>query len=197
MRKLAPLPLATVKAAPTTMPPTRRQPARQAQNQSGPLDPDVIAKRTKRHLDELERSNYSEPAGVGAATGAGGDLDDDDEGVAPGGRSTKGRARQATISDKRHWDGKKPKKSTMNVRTAILYKKNLSVLLDESGIEHMPPDVPTYLRAVAPNSREPPRLLCSVCGYWGKYKCKRCAMPYCDINCEGVHNETRCERRVI
>lgn len=28
--------------------------ARQAQNPNGSLDPDVIAKRTKRHLDELE-----------------------------------------------------------------------------------------------------------------------------------------------
>ena len=65
------------------------------------------------------------------------------------------------------------------------------------GIEHLPPDVPTYLRAVAPAPAEPRRLLCSVCGYWGKYKCKRCAMPYCDLNCEGVHNGTRCERRVI
>ncbi|KAH9856526.1 hypothetical protein C2E23DRAFT_721448 [Lenzites betulinus] len=167
--------------------------ARQAQNPNAPLDPDVIAKRTKRHLDELERSNYSEPAGAGA----GGEHQEDDDGVAPGGRTAKGRARQATISDKRHWDGKKPKKSTMNVRTAVLYKKSLAVLIEDSGIEHMPPGVPTYLRAVAAAPREPRRMLCTVCGYWGKYKCKRCALPYCDLNCQGVHNETRCERRVM
>ncbi|OJT04848.1 Zinc finger HIT domain-containing protein 1 -like protein [Trametes pubescens] len=180
------------------MPPARRQ------------HPEVIAKRTKRHLDELEvrrpsaswtlqglhlrdappsqRSNYSEPAGAGA----GGD-EEDDHGVAPGGRTAKGRARQTIISDK----GKKPKKSTMNVRTAVLYKKTLAVLIEDSGIEHLPPGVPTYLRAVAPPPREPPRMLCSVCGFWGKYKCRRCAMPYCDLSCEGVHNETRCERRVM
>lgn len=143
-------------AAASVSPPTA---PRQAQNPNGPLDPDVIKKRTKRHLDELEvgtglwsrtlrprelveltrlnhvvsqRSNYSEPTGSGAASGAGGEGDEDDEGVAPGGRTAKGRARQATISDKRQWDGRKPKKSTMNVRTAILYKKNLAVLLDES-----------------------------------------------------------------
>ncbi|KAI1797319.1 hypothetical protein LXA43DRAFT_408904 [Ganoderma leucocontextum] len=181
------------------MPPGRRQPVRQAQNPSGPLDPEVIAKRTRRHLDELERSNYSEPAGGGA--GADGGQEDDDEGAAPGGRTTKARARQTTISDKRQWEqaggSRRPKKSTMNVRTAILYKKNFTVLLEESGIEHMPSGVPTYLRAVASPPLDPPRLLCSVCGYWAKYKCKRCAMPYCDLNCEGVHNETRCERRVI
>ncbi|KAJ8473175.1 hypothetical protein ONZ51_g8034 [Trametes cubensis] len=109
--------------------PPRRQPARQTQNPNAPLDPEVIAKRTKRHLDELERSNYSEPTG----TGVGGEGEED-EGVAPGGRTAKGRARQATISDKRQWDGtgKKPKKSTMNVRTAILYKKTLTVLIEES-----------------------------------------------------------------
>ncbi|EIW57368.1 uncharacterized protein TRAVEDRAFT_37862 [Trametes versicolor FP-101664 SS1] len=170
------------------MPPARRQPARQAQAANAPLDPEVIAKRTKRHLDELERSNYSEPAGAGA-----GGEDEDEHGVAPGGRTAKGRARQTIISDK----GKKPKKSSMNVRTAVLYKKTLAVLIEDSGIEHLPPGVPTYLRAVAPPPREPPRMLCSVCGFWGKYKCRRCAMPYCDLSCEGVHNETRCERRVM
>ncbi len=119
--------------------------ARQAQAANAPLDPEVIAKRTKRHLDELEvrrpsaswtlqglhlrdappsqRSNYSEPAGAGA----GGD-EEDDHGVAPGGRTAKGRARQTIISDK----GKKPKKSTMNVRTAVLYKKTLAVLIEDS-----------------------------------------------------------------
>lgn len=168
-----------------------------------------------------QRSNYSEPAGAGA-----GGEDEDDHGVAPGGRTAKGRARQSIISDK----GKKPKKSSMNVRTAVLYKKTLAVLIEDSvrawmpsasrgrsdallpfsaravhasratsrqGIEHLPPGVPTYLRAVAPPPREPPRMLCSVCGFWGKYKCRRCAMPYCDLSCEGVHNETRCERRVM
>ncbi|PCH42332.1 hypothetical protein WOLCODRAFT_38419, partial [Wolfiporia cocos MD-104 SS10] len=162
---------------------------RQAQSSSTQLDPEVIAKRTKRHLDELERSNYSEPSG---ALFPG--LDDDDD--APGGRSAKGRARQ-TISDKREWPGLHKKKSTMAVRTAVLYRKNFATLVDESGIAGYPPDVPTYLTAVVPPPREPPRLLCSVCGYWGKYKCQRCAMPYCDLNCEAVHNETRCERRVV
>ncbi|CCM04969.1 uncharacterized protein FIBRA_07167 [Fibroporia radiculosa] len=103
--------------------PPRRQPTRQAQAASAPVDPEVIAKRTKRHLDELERSNYAEPSSAFPG------FEDDDETL--GSRSVKGRARQ-TISDKREWDGKRKKKSTMNVRTAVLYKKNLSALLDES-----------------------------------------------------------------
>jgi zinc finger HIT domain-containing protein 1 len=49
-----------------------------------------------------------------------------------GGKSAKGRARQ-TISDKRNLnDSGKKKKSTMNVRTALLYRKNLPTLIDES-----------------------------------------------------------------
>lgn len=63
----------------------------------------------------------------------GGD-EEDDHGVAPGGRTAKGRARQTIISDK----GKRPKKSTMNVRTAVLYKKTLAVLIEDSVRACMP-----------------------------------------------------------
>ncbi|KAF9532584.1 hypothetical protein CPB83DRAFT_867421 [Crepidotus variabilis] len=173
--------------------PGKKQLARQAAAAAQALAPEVIAKRTKKHLDELERSNYAEPtllAGVG---------EEDEEG---GNKYGKGRGRQ-TISDKRQLDipGNSPaarkKKSTMNVRTALLYRKNLATLIEESNITALPSNIPTYLTAVAPPSPYPPRLICSVCGYKGSYKCRRCAMPYCDLNCESVHAETRCERRVI
>ncbi|KAF8907337.1 hypothetical protein CPB84DRAFT_1768961 [Gymnopilus junonius] len=176
------------------MPPKRgREQLRQNAATVQTLTPEVIAKRTKRHLDELERSNYAEPtllAGVG---------DEDEEG---GNKYHKGRGRQI-ISDKRDLNipGTSPaatkKKSTMNVRTALLYRKNLTTYIEESNVASLPPNVPNYLTASAPPSVYPPRLICSVCGYWGTYKCRRCAMPYCDHNCEGVHAETRCERRVI
>ncbi|EPQ52752.1 hypothetical protein GLOTRDRAFT_79912 [Gloeophyllum trabeum ATCC 11539] len=171
------------------MPPKRGRPRRQVQSTAANaqvwIDPDVLAKRTKKHLEELERSNYTEPSAT--LTGA-----DDEE--PERGSSVRGRARQ-TISDKREHGRKK--KSTMNVRTALLYRKNLTTLIEESGISSLPANCPTYLTAVVPPPNEPPRLICSVCGYWGKYKCVRCAMPYCDLNCEAVHKETRCERRVI
>ncbi|KAH7925470.1 hypothetical protein BV22DRAFT_1112265 [Leucogyrophana mollusca] len=173
------------------MPPkkAREQAARQVNSAKQALAPEVIAKRTKRHLDELERSNYAEPSIS---------LLGEEEEDGAGGKYAKGRARQ-TISDKRHFgdaSGKK-KKTSMNVRTALLYRKNLATLIEEAGIAHLPPNVPTYLTAAAPPPQIPPRLLCSVCGYRGLYRCRKCAMPYCDLNCEGVHNETRCERRVI
>ncbi|KAA1467324.1 hypothetical protein DENSPDRAFT_832339 [Dentipellis sp. KUC8613] len=168
----------------------RRQPARKAQTAAHNLDTELLAKRTRRHLDELERSNYSEPS----ASHLG--LDDDEDGAA--GKTGKGRARQA-ISDKRlaSLPGAKRKKSTMNIRTAILYRKNLSTLIEESGIANLPPTVPTYLTVAAGPAREPPRLICTICGYWGRYKCMKCAMAYCDLNCQSVHDETRCERRVL
>ncbi|KAJ7284624.1 hypothetical protein C8J57DRAFT_1169733 [Mycena rebaudengoi] len=169
---------------------TREHHARQAHNTTiiG-LTQEVIAKRTKRHLDELERSNYAEPN-----LSALGEEEDD----AGGTKYSKGRARQI-ISEKRaaNIPGVKKKKSSMNVRTALLYRKNFATLVEESNIASLPSSVPTYLTAQAPAPTYPPRLMCSVCGYWGRYKCRRCALPYCDRNCEGVHAETRCEKRVV
>ncbi|EIM91004.1 uncharacterized protein STEHIDRAFT_144464 [Stereum hirsutum FP-91666 SS1] len=171
--------------------PPRRQPARNAQATVHFVGDDVVAKRTKRHLDELERSNYTEPS----SSSYPGLADDDDE---PAAKSAKGRARQV-ISDKRlqALPGPKRKKSTMNVRSAVLYPKSLATLIEQSGIAHLPPSVPTYLTATAAPPKVPPRALCSVCGYWGRYKCMKCAMSYCDLNCQTTHDETRCERRVL
>ncbi|KAF9266509.1 hypothetical protein L218DRAFT_971406 [Marasmius fiardii PR-910] len=169
------------------MPPKRNREklARQV-NASIGVEPELVAKRTKRHLDELERSNYSESAAV----------NDGEEGY------TKGRARQP-ISDKRNLNltgnspAAKKKKSTMNVRSALLYRKNFATLLEESKIASLPTSIPTYLTAQGPPPRYPARMVCSVCGYWGLYKCRKCAMPFCDRNCENVHEDTRCERRVL
>ena len=102
----------------------------------------------------------------------------------------------------------------MNIRTAILYRKKFATLVEESvsdsfaipaylfktlyqGLANIPSSVPTYLTVAAAPPKEPTRPLCTVCGYWGNYKCKKCAMPFCGLDCRGVHDETRCERRVI
>jgi zinc finger HIT domain-containing protein 1 len=81
----------------------------------------------------------------------------------------------------------------MNIRTALLYRKNLATLIEESGIANLSPANSTYLSAAAPKPSIPPRLLCSACGYLGSYKCTRCAMPFCDRHCQALHNEV-CER---
>lgn len=85
----------------------------------------------------------------------------------------------------------------MAVRTALLYQKSLAKHIEDSGISASPVDVPTYLTAATCPPTYPARVICTVCGYWGAYKCRRCAMPYCDLSCERVHEETRCERRVV
>jgi hypothetical protein len=56
-------------------------------------------------------------------------MDQDDQ----AGKSAKGRARQ-TVSDKRQLSGPsaKRKKANMNIRTAILYRKNFATLIEES-----------------------------------------------------------------
>ncbi|KAJ3784656.1 hypothetical protein GGU11DRAFT_689619, partial [Lentinula aff. detonsa] len=170
--------------------------SRQVNNaSSSTFAPKLLEKRTKNHLDELEKSNYSESASL--------TVGEDDDEPAVGKYNTKGRARQTLISDKRNLKltGYSPaatkKKSTMNIRSALLYRKNLATLIEESGIASLPPSAPSYLTAVASPPQYPPRLICSVCGYWGQYKCRKCAMSYCDLSCEGIHIETRCERRVV
>ncbi|KAG5645543.1 hypothetical protein DXG03_005818 [Asterophora parasitica] len=86
-----------------------------------------------------KRSNYAEPTLLAG--------EDDDE----GGKSAKGRARQ-TISDKRNLNiagtsaAAKKKKSTMSVRTALLYRKNLATLIDESNIASLPTSLVLRLR---------------------------------------------------
>lgn len=165
----------------------RRQPQRQAAGAYIALTPDLIAKRTKRHLDELEASNYAEPSSSKRG------LEDKDAGAA-----SKGDRTRTSLSEQRAAAaGAVRKKSTMAVRTALLYRKTLATLIDDSGIASYPAHVPTYLTNVAPPSKRPPRLICSVCGYHGRYKCRKCCLAYCDLRCEATHNETRCERRVI
>ncbi|KIJ66661.1 hypothetical protein HYDPIDRAFT_174075 [Hydnomerulius pinastri MD-312] len=180
------------------MPPhkkAREQAARQVNQAKLALAPEVIAKRTKRHLEELERTNYTASTLLN-------DPDSDPE--SSSNQKSKFRARQSVISDKRSVgttnEGSSKstkKKSSMNVRTAILYRKGLATLVEESGLSSLPPTAPSYLTASTSPSPFPPRILCSVCGYKGAYKCKKCAMPYCDLNCGQVHDETRCERRVV
>jgi hypothetical protein len=92
-----------------------------------------------------KRSNYAEPTSFLGEEG-------DEEG---GGKSAKGRARQ-TISDKRNASGVKKKKSTMNVRTAILYRKNLSTLVEESASLSFPLFVLTTLTRPFPGHPHSP-----------------------------------------
>ena len=76
---------------------------------------------SKSHALE-QRSNYAEPSALSLMGGE----------EATGAGIAKGRARD-TISDRKPGPGVSGKrKSTLNVRGALLYKKNLQQLIDES-----------------------------------------------------------------
>ncbi|GAA5997690.1 Vps71p [Rhodotorula paludigena] len=156
----------------------RRQPQRAAAPSAVIADSEYVARRVKRHLNDLERTNYTEPT---TGPSAYGELDDDNKGPSALAKDDDG-------------SGKKRKKS-MAVRSLLMYRKNLATLLDESNLSSQPKTQPSYLTAAAPPSRRPPLQLCSVCGYKPKYSCLRCGLKYCDIGCKTTHDDSRCERR--
>ncbi|KAL2011981.1 hypothetical protein VTN00DRAFT_4699 [Thermoascus crustaceus] len=47
-------------------------------------------------------------------------------------------------------------------------------------------------RAGPPTSGKPPRYFCSICGYWGKIRCRNCPVRTCGLECYRVHEESRC-----
>ncbi|GAA5879702.1 hypothetical protein JCM1840_006832 [Sporobolomyces johnsonii] len=156
----------------------RRQPTRAAQPSAVIADSDYVARRVKRHLADLERTNYTEPTTGPSAYGE----RDDDAPAAP------------TALAKDDDPGRKRKKS-MAVRSLLMYRKTLAALVSESNLSQNPSAPPSYLTAAAPPSRLPVVALCSVCGYRGKYACMRCGSRYCDVGCRTTHDESRCERR--
>ncbi|KAK2766269.1 hypothetical protein FQN54_007786 [Arachnomyces sp. PD_36] len=38
------------------------------------------------------------------------------------------------------------------------------------------------------------RQFCSICGYWGGIRCRKCHSRTCGLDCYKVHEETRCDR---
>lgn len=87
-------------------------------------DSEYVARRVKRHLADLERTNYTEPTtgptAYGDARGA--------AGAGAGGGDDEAEGPSQLAKD----DGARKKKSTMAVRTLLMYRKNLAALLAES-----------------------------------------------------------------
>lgn len=79
------------------------------------------------------------------------------------------------------------KKQGLGVRKILASKKTYQNHMDEN-------DNSAYLSAALGSSAYPPRSFCSICGYWGKYKCGRCGLSNCSQACEVTHKETRCQR---
>lgn len=47
-------------------------------------------------------------------------------------------------------------------------------------------------RAAPPATHKPARRFCTICGYWGKIKCKNCGVRTCGLECYKVHEDSRC-----
>jgi zinc finger HIT domain-containing protein 1 len=47
-------------------------------------------------------------------------------------------------------------------------------------------------RARPSTSGYPPRYFCTICGYWGKVKCRNCGTRICGLECYKVHEDSRC-----
>ncbi|KAM0789855.1 hypothetical protein ACM66B_006701 [Microbotryomycetes sp. NB124-2] len=160
----------------------RKLPSRAAAA-GAPVDHDFVSRRVKRHLAELEKTNYSEQ---GTAANVFRQNADDDADEASG----RGTASYSSEDPQ----GRKRKK-TMAVRSLLLYRKSLATLLEENEGEQFPKPTYTYMTAAARPSTFPPLQLCSVCGYKGKYVCGKCGMRFCDLGCKAIHEDNRCEKR--
>ncbi|AAW44876.2 expressed protein [Cryptococcus deneoformans JEC21] len=153
--------------------PRRNQPRQPASQASQPSQPSVSssrqndalqefqARRVQRRLDDLERTN---PTDIPASSFV---PAESSQTPAPG------PLQQLPAR----------KKQTANVRRILYNKKSLKDWLDELPAEPVPP----YLSAIAPAPSIPPRRICSSCGYFGAYKCSRCAEWSCDRVCMEVH----------
>jgi hypothetical protein len=114
---------------------TRSQPTRtaaQTASSSDPLTLDAQALRSQRHLDDLERSNYVEPSSepisnipIASTNNVGKEQDDGF-----------GEWKSKAASEEQGKRGSK--KSSMNVRSLLLYRKNLKTLIEES-VSHLSP----------------------------------------------------------
>lgn len=55
-----------------------------------------------------------------------------------------------------------------------------------------PPLTYNASRAGPSTSSKPPRFFCTICGYWGKIRCRGCGVRTCGLECYKVHEDSRC-----
>ncbi|KAJ3022496.1 hypothetical protein HKX48_006038 [Thoreauomyces humboldtii] len=136
-----------------------------------------------RHIADLQQDNFTDNGPEERLS----TLDLDLPAVA---RRTRGGLDDDAQS-KPHVPLSKRQKKT-EVKRLLTTRKTLAILVQESGVESLPANVPSHLNTAAAPSTKPPRKFCSVCGYFSNYNCVRCGMLYCSIKCRDTHTETRC-----
>lgn len=143
-------------------------------------------------LDRLQQLERDQAATAVDVTGIDNDLWEpsdvsDDEGKVKRRKSTtarpRGRVSAITPAEVLQTRGQRRSRKTVEM-----------ILMDEPASL---PDADTYLSVQAPPASKvpgirPPWKLCSVCSYFGSYKCVRCGSNFCSINCMNVHKDTKC-----
>ncbi|KAI9143938.1 hypothetical protein BKA69DRAFT_1164969 [Paraphysoderma sedebokerense] len=101
------------------------------------LDESTRKKANQRHLEELERDNFT--------------LNEELDGILGKKSEDFGPA-----------TNKRKKKNNREVRRILLLRKSLAALIEESQIAFLPPDEPSYLTCSVGPSQFPPRKFCSL-----------------------------------
>lgn len=55
-----------------------------------------------------------------------------------------------------------------------------------------PPLTYNAARAGPSTSGKSPRYFCTICGYWGKIRCRNCGVRTCGLDCYKIHEDSRC-----
>lgn len=96
-----------------------------------------------------------------------------------------------TITDQTNGRVRKIKRKNGDfVRTK--YRKSLIQLLEDDRVTYDETNEPCYSSAQVPESKQPERHFCAVCGFPSNYTCTVCGTRYCCIRCLGIHHDTRC-----
>lgn len=153
------------------------------------VDATTRAEVAAARLDSLESDVAIVP---GAGNGASEGVESDDEEFVFNENARDGEAQIVK-------GAKKAKRTTRGVaenRRAVA-ARTFNSLLEQSFVDRVPKDIPTYLTAAATASTSSaPRKFCSVCGFAAPYGCARCGMRFCSKKCSAVHAETRCLKMV-
>lgn len=72
------------------------------------------------------------------------------------------------------------------------WNKPTQAALEEENLSARPRLMVSSSQMVASPSSRPPRYFCSTCGYSAPYTCTRCFTRFCSVQCNLVHQETRC-----
>uniref|UniRef100_A0A7S1U8Q5 HIT-type domain-containing protein n=1 Tax=Phaeomonas parva TaxID=124430 RepID=A0A7S1U8Q5_9STRA len=149
----------------------------------------VVDAETREHvrnarLDALEADNYMEEHV--AQDDAYEEVDSEEEAAEPKAkrsRKSKAKAKTKITTAKAKDPGHKWKKRKYKPLRQVVYEQGY----DATGAASV-----NHSSAAMGPSRFPPRAFCSVCGYFGTFKCPRCGMRYCRRRCQEAHKETRC-----